>query len=543
VRARGLGAALVVGFAAWSGAADAAVTARGTRTVSVCYRAPRPAGVDPIDFADVTEKSGLTTPLRGAYGHATAIGDVDADGWTDLFFGGFADKTVDADGVHPPDRLLRGGPEGFHIDESFSVEGGRTAGAAFADLDGDGDLDLVLSRNVRDWPGGRAPSIVMRNQRGKLTQASVLDARRSGRSIGVLDYDGDGRLDLYLVEDRFEGRGSSALLHNDGGLHFSNATADAGLPSDVEGLGVAATDLNGDRRSDLFVSGSNRLFVNTGGSFDEVASASSDFAWKRYGNEDDPAGVASGDLNRDGRTDLVIGQHYNSTIEGGRKVPVRVYVNQGNDGDSAPRFRDITESAGVVGLPTKAPHVEIADLDGDGWPDILTTASAGGGNGPAIFRSLGAEDGSPRFAAPDGTGPRQYWIAGATFDADRDGDLDVFVVEFDIERSSLLLRNDAARAHWLGIQVGRSGAAGVGTTVEVYRAGGLGRRSKLLGAQQMSTTTGFGSGSAPVAFFGLGDESEIDVRISGGGLARSVVLRRLAADRLVVSGAAADCED
>ena len=87
---------------------------------------------------------------------------------------------------------------------------------------------------------------------------------------------------------------------------------------------------------------------------------------------------------------------------------------------------------------------------------------------------------------PTATGSQQYWIAGATFDADRDGDLDVFLVEFDTERSSLLLRNDAARAHWLGIQVGRSGAAGVGTTVQVYRAGGLGKPSQLLGAQQVT---------------------------------------------------------
>ena len=46
----------------------------------------------------------------------------------------------------------------------------------------------------------------MRNERGKLTHASVLDSRLSGRSIGVLDYDADGRLDLYLVADGFESR-------------------------------------------------------------------------------------------------------------------------------------------------------------------------------------------------------------------------------------------------------------------------------------------------------------------------------------------------
>jgi hypothetical protein len=524
-------------------AADPSAEAASSQKVSVCYRARRAPGIDPLRFADTTEAAAITRSVRGWYGHATAVGDVDGDGWTDLFFGGFADKTLATNGDRVPDRLLLGGPDGFRVDDTFSVEAGRTAGAAFADLDADGDLDLVLSRNVRDAPGGRAPSVVLRNDDGVLTQARVLDASRSARSIGVLDYDRDGRLDLFLAADRLGG-GSSALLRNEGGLRFSDVTADAGLPAGITALGVAAADLSDDGWPDLFVGGSNRLFVNGGrGSFREADS--SVFQWERFGDEDDPAGVATGDVDRDGRPDLVIGQHYNSTVDDGTRVPVRLYLNGGNDRDGAPRFRDVTDASGLAALPTKAPHVEIADLDGDAWPDILTTASAADGSRPAVFHNRGSREGLPRFDAPGGLGSAQYWIAGATFDSDHDGDLDVFLVEFDPARSSVLLRNDAAGAHWLGVQVGRVGGAGVGTAVQVYRAGELGDRSSLLGTQEIVASTGFGSGATPVAHFGLGDESRVDVRITPVRAAEAAPaptdLRRLRVDRLVAVSAAGAC--
>ncbi|MGH7540419.1 MAG: CRTAC1 family protein, partial [Gemmatimonadota bacterium] len=281
---------------------------------------------------------------------------------------------------------------------------------------------------------------------------------------------------------------------------------------DVHGLGVAAAELSGDDWPDLFVAGSNRLFVNDGaGAFREGDSTV--FAWETYGEEDDPAGVAVGDVNRDGRSDLVVGQHYNSTIDGGIEVPVRLYLNEGAGADGAPRFRDVTEPAGLVGLPTKAPHVEIADLDADGWPDILTTASADDGAGPAVFRHLGVEDGVPRFEAPEGTGNPRYWIAGATVDADRDGKLDVFLVEFDQTRTSLLLRGDGDTAHWLGVELGPAGTGGVGATVAVYASGGLGDASALLGSREISASTGNASGSLPAAVFGLGDVDLVDVRL------------------------------
>ena len=126
-------------------------------------------------------------------------------------------------------------------------------------------------------------------------------------------------------------------------------------------------------------------------------------------------------------------------------------------------------------------------------------------------------------------------------DVDHDGDLDVFLVDFDTASSSLLLRNEGGGGHWFALEVGAAGSAGVGTSVEVYRAGALGDRSQLLGQRSISASTGFGSGALPIAFFGIGSESVVDVRVSVARAAAPILLRRIAADRLVDVAAGATC--
>ena len=89
----------------------------------------------------------------------------------------------------------------------------------------------MIARNVNGRGEiGSTPSVVVRNDDGRLSDVIELDDRRGARSIGVLDYDGDGQLDLFLVEDRFIG-GSSALYRNAGDLQFRDVTAAAGLPA------------------------------------------------------------------------------------------------------------------------------------------------------------------------------------------------------------------------------------------------------------------------------------------------------------------------
>jgi hypothetical protein len=476
---------------------------------ALCEPAVDPTG-DPGE--DRTADLGLEDALTGMRGHATAVGDVDGDGWVDLFVGTFADRPVEdyqvrgADGP-APDRLLLGSPDGFTLDESFPGGLGRTSGAAFADLDGDDDLDLVVARNPREGERRDLASVVLENDGGRFSVRTELDAELGARSIGVLDYDGDGALDLYLVVDRFTA-GSSLLLRNTGDLTFEDVTAEAGLPGDVEGLGVVAADLTGDTRPDLFVAGDNRLFVNEGGTFAEVDGP---FEWELFGNEDDPAGAAAADVDGDGLVDLVVGQHFNSTLDFGARVPVRLYLNGGVDGDGRPTFTDVTDETGLPGFPTKAPHVELVDVDGDGVVDIVTTASAEGGTRPAVLLGEGGEP--PRFTTPDGLGDPQYWIAGAVFDADGDGAPEIFVVEWEPALASKLFEAPEPAGDWVTVAVGPAGARGVGATVEVYEAGGLGSDDARLATVPIVASVGFGSGAEPVARVGVGDRDAVDVRV------------------------------
>ncbi len=390
-----------------------------------------------------TDDVGLVEPLVGIRGHAVAVADVNGDGWDDIFVGTFADRPPESYAVRgadgpAPDRLVLGGPDGYRLDPDFPGRLSRSAGAVFADLDGDDDPDLVVSRNVR---GDAYGTEVLRNEGGRFEPARVLDDERGGRAVGTLDYDGDGLLDLFLVEDRWSGS-SSALFRNDGGLRFTEQTRAAGLPDDVFGLGLGVADLDGNGADDLVVGGSNRIFLGDGaGRFTESQAA--DLEWETFGPEDDVAHVAIGDLNGDDLPDVVLGQHYNSTLDFDERVPVRLYLNEGT-GDRGVRLRDVTDAAGLVGLPTKAPKVLLVDLDGDGRLDLVTTASAGGGAVPAVFSNQGVVDGVPRFAAPDGLGDAQYWIDAAVVDADRDGDDDLFLVEWEPSIGSVLFRNAAS---------------------------------------------------------------------------------------------------
>jgi hypothetical protein len=498
----------------------------------VCWSATG-AGSEQTGFQNLTGRLGVEAALVGMRVHALAAGDVNDDGWVDLFVGSFADRPVadyavrGADGP-APDRLLLGSPDGFRVDERFPGVRARTAGAAFADLDRDGDLDLVVSRNPRATDRGNAPSVVLRNDRGTFTEAFVLDAKRGGRSVGVLDADADGLLDLVLVEDKWTGA-SSVLYRNEGGLRFTDSTTAAGLPRDVHGLGVSTVDLDGDRRPDLFFGGSNRLFLNEGGRFHEEPGDV--FGWQTYGNEDDVAGVAVGDFDRDGRPDLVLGQHYNSTLDFGRIVPVRVYLNLGPGEGRRVRFRDLTDAAGVPGLPTKSPHVEVVDLDADGRPDILTTAPTADDTAPVVLRNTTAKAGEPRFEAITGPGSKRYWVTGATVDTDHDGVVDVVLAEWEPARSSVVLRAPGPRGNWLAVDLGPAGSRGVGALVSVYDAGHPGDPEHLIGTREITASTGFGAGAEPVARFGIGSATRVDVEVRPDGAAEPILLQGVEANR------------
>jgi plastocyanin len=490
---------------------------------------PQASGTEEVAivFSDVTAQAGLWDPLLRMFAHAAAWGDVNGDGWQDLFVGTFADKADEKYLVRgatgrAPDRLLLGGPEGFSLAEGFPERFGRTSGAAFADLDGDGDLDLVVSRNRKATTGTDAPTEVLRGEGdGTFSVVAELLGDRRARSIGVLDYDGDSRLDLFVSGERQSG-GAGVLLRNQGDLQFLDVTASAGLPLDLFGLGVGVADLDLDGWPDLVVSGSTpgptpgvvrgaRLFLNSRASgFREVDNSA--FVWPSFGPEDWVAGVAVGDLNRDGLPDVVLGQHFGSTLSKGTVIPVRVYLHRGLGVEGGPVFEDVTEASGIPSFSTKAPHVEIADFDNDGWPDLLATASSEGGTRATILRHLGVTNDIPVFGTAEGLGSAQYWPTGGSADVNLDGVLDLFLAEWYPSLPSILLQGATSGGHWLSVEV-LPNVQGIGSVVEVYRAGELGDPAALLSRTEITATTGYGAGVPSMAHVGLGEEVTVDVRI------------------------------
>lgn len=506
-------------------------------------------------FRDVGDEAGLFPHVAGIAGHGAGWGDADGDGWPDLYVGTF--------GGHPygskPNQFFRNVKGKFQLDGQKHLQAlGRASGAVFADFDNDGDLDLYHSNHAIDHkpykqPHYSTPNFLFRNDGGgKFSDVSAgcgaCPADFPARSVAVLDFDGDGLLDLLVGECFFQGgKSRSRLFRNRGGLKFEDVTAAAGLPAKVTGFGVAAADVNGDGWPDVFLAGrnsGNKLFINDGrGRFREVPASHANFEWQYKDTADDtPCGVCFGDVNRDGLPDIVVGQHFDRPWYTGG-VPVRLYLNRGVGADKLPRFEDVTAKASLVPLPMKGPHVELQDFDNDGWPDLYVSIVyfAKGKPHPVIFKNQGAKDGLPRFhtealavndfpTAQDrktadlteffGRMEREqkvvYMATGPSADFDRDGRLDLFLANWWVKSRSLLLRNETEAGNWLQVAVqGGKGVnrMGIGAVVRIYPAGKLGQGAALLGAREISVGYGYGSGQEAIAHFGLGKLDQCDLEV------------------------------
>jgi hypothetical protein len=123
-------------------------------------------------------------------------------------------------------------------------------------------------------------------------------------------------------------------------------------------------------------------------------------------------------------------------------------------------------------------------------------------------------DGIPVFEPPDGVGAPQYWVSAPTVDLDRDGRLDVLLVEWEPSLPSLMLSNTSASGHWLEVSVATSLGGGVGTRVDVFEPGRVGDPAALIGSREIVASVGYTVGVERFAHFGLGDLTEVDIVVT-----------------------------
>jgi hypothetical protein len=570
VRCAVLSAVTAAGLIVPASPASAAVT------VQTCYTAAPVSGTTGPSFRNRTSLLAADA-LLGRYGHAAGWGDANGDGLMDLFLGTYAaypplmatPAWTDPAHDYAPDQLLLNTGSGFRVDPSFPRMSGWTSGVVFTDLDRDGDDDLVLSRYAEKAfdRATAGDTVLLRNDAGVFTRTSGLPAgpggRLGGRSVGVLDYDADGWLDLLLVQDRYSG-GSSRLLRNPGSLDqpWTDVTAAAGLPLTLEGFSATTADLTGDGRPDLFVAGSDRLFVGrAGGTFVEgtanVPRGPRPINISADGTVNDfYTGSSTADLNGDGRLDLLLGAHFISVETHGNAVPpVRMLLNRGNTATGLPRFADTTADARLpTAVRSKSATVHAQDFDNDGRLDILAGVSNGTTPGavvPTVFRNTGQKSasGTPLFSAPTAIaavkGPTtpnaaMAWVAAPWVDFDRDGRLDVFGDFFFNHAGVRLFSGAASTRRWLGVGLDSRSYTAPGARVEVYVAGGLGVASKLIGRRTLVATDGYASAVPVEARFGFGARTatKVDLRVvpPPGSPTGTTDLRGVAVNQMVVLG-------
>lgn len=541
----------------------------------------------PLLFEEVAESLGVRfqhysplTPQRHIHlfmGSGIGWLDFDRDGWPDLYccqgaaLEGSTPQANQTSDAFPSNRLFQNHQGSFAdvtrsaglLDVGYSV--GYSMGVAAADYDNDGFADLCIT--------GYGENALWRNNGdGSFTRVPLPLERLPGRlsaSCTWGDVDGDGNLDLYVTNYAQLGPAdyptcqhtvgdttiaischpanlqhvSDLLYRNTGTGEFEEISADAGIAAGTPqpGLGVIAADLDNDGDVDFYVANDttpNQLWVNQGDGRFVDRGADAGVARNRDGACEAGMGIAVGDVDGNGRTDLFVTNYYKETNT--------LYRNEGEL-----LFADVTDELGL-GAPSLLRlgfGTSLADFDRDGWLDLMVA------NGhvqdllhkvkrdepfaqlPLLFHNQRGR----RFQDVSATAGSYFshlhvGRSTATADFDRDGDVDLAVN--GLNESAALLRNESASTgHWLRVElVGvQSNRGGVGAVLELD----LGER-KLV--RSLHAGSGYLSSDEATMLIGLGPSDVVRGLTANWPIGRRETWSALPADRLwrLVEGTGTD---
>jgi hypothetical protein len=540
---------------------------------------PIPAGYPAVRFTNVAQQAGIdfkhfaygkrSTQLPEDMGSGAAWGDYDGDGYPDLYVsdiaGALTASPQELAASPGGNRLYHNNGDGTFTDVTARAGVGFKGigmGAAWADYDNDGKLDLVVTSY-----GG----ITLYHNRGdgtfeNVTHKAGLDKFHgfwTGASWG--DYDRDGYADLYVCgyvkyayKPEFVRKSSrqftefvpfmlnpssypperNLLFHNNGDGTFTEAARKAGV-EDATGrsLSAAWADFDGDGWPDLYVANDiseNKLYLNQhNGTFKDVSQS----AWvDEYRGS---MGLAIGDWDRDGDTDIFI-THWIA-----QQFALFSNLRFTRGGPSKPgrlRFEDVSDMTGVGQLTLSyiGWGTSFFDYDNDGQLDLLavTGSTFQDEKDPSrlvpmknlLFWQKSPEEGFFEVGEVSGQVFRDLHVGrGAVFaDYDNDGDVDVFILNHSDR--PLLLRNDGGnKKHWLKVRLRctKSNRSGFGAKVAIEVGG-----NKQF--QEIGSQPSYLSQNALEAHFGLGQASKVDrltVRFPSGAVRE---LTGLPANQIVV---------
>lgn len=498
----------------------------------------RPARAEAALCRDVAAERGLD--FRGAYGttpfalepmaammqrnmgNGAAVADVFGDGRLSVLMLGQ---------LGHPNRLFRnqlgaaGETEFVDVTDAAGLgnKGGSRA-AAFADLDNDGDPDLIV---MNDWDGAEmgSPSRIFRNNGdgtfADVTQGSGFDPFGylvGGLSLG--DYNRNGLLDIYVsywtmelggdpareqmaIKGRFPGQ--NRLFENRGGLTFEDVTDEAHLGQITrDSFSSVFADFTGDGWADLYVAIDHRedlFFENIGGDF---RLASEDHGVGHVGND---MGIAVADLGSDGTLDLYVTNITDPNDQFGTGAGNTLLVGE-RAADGSVMYRDDATAMGVAdsGWGWGTAFTDM-NLDGrldlyaaQGMQEFIAQQSPELRNQRArLF--LGGQDGSFELTTETGCDIPGDQRSVVVFDYDRDGAPDLLVTQ--VAYSAVLLENGTTDRHWLTVDLSRAGAQAAGARVAVTAGGATSTQVALYGGSYLA-------GMPMELYFGLGDAATAD---------------------------------